>query len=265
MIWRRLRDGYARLDARYHPVPRRPYEYPINRYYAHRLDTLLTWVADRLGCSPNLATALSAIAGLAAAAALAAQWFVPAALLIQLHHLLDGVDGNLARYQGRCSTIGHRLDQLSDQLVRLTLFVVLVLVAQVPAWLGLAMLATLYLDLALVAWVITPCARRYPLMRAGWKQWFMDRGLMPGFDIFTLYALVSLCLLAQAPALAVVLVTLLKTLDWSYRLWECVRSRLVSLRQASESPDVRDPGHASPRDRESHQGQQRRVNAWPVP
>lgn len=224
----RMRAGYARLDARYHSEPRRPYEYPINRYYAHRLDTLLTWVAERLGCSPNLATALSAAAGVAAAGALAAHWFIAGALLIQLHHLLDGVDGNLARVQGRSSTIGKRLDQLSDQLVRLVLFVALALVAHVPTWLTLAMLGTLYLDLALVAWVITPCARRHPLIRARWKQWFMDRGLMPGFDIFTLYALVSLCLLLQAPALAVVLVTLLKTLDWNYRLWECARTLLRS-------------------------------------
>ncbi|EIC23536.1 CDP-alcohol phosphatidyltransferase family protein [Thiorhodovibrio frisius] len=233
MLWQRLRDGYARLDARYHPEPRRPYEYPINRYYAHRLDTLLTWAADRLGFSPNQATALSAAAGLAAAGALAAHWFVAAAVLLQLHHLLDGVDGNLARYHQCCSTIGHRLDQLSDQLVRFVLFVVLVVVAHVPAWLGLAMLATLYLDLALVAWVITPCARRYPLVRSRWKKWFMDRGLMPGFDIFTLYALVSLCLLLHAPVLAVVLVTLLKTLDWSYRLWECARSWLASQSKGS--------------------------------
>ncbi|WPL11470.1 MULTISPECIES: CDP-alcohol phosphatidyltransferase family protein [Thiorhodovibrio] len=228
-LLQRLRDGYARIDARYHPVPRRAYEYPINRYYAHRLDTLLTWVADRLGCSPNFATALAAVAGVAAAGALAAHWFIAAALLIQLHHLLDGVDGNLARSQGRCSTVGKRLDQLSDQLVRLALFVSLALVSHVPGWLAIAMLATLYLDIALVAWVITPCARRRTLIRARWKQWFMDRGLMPGFDIFTLYALVSLCLLLQAPALAVVLVTLLKTLDWSYRLWECARTNVSAL------------------------------------
>lgn len=230
-LFHRLKDGYARLDARYHPVPRRPYEYPINRFYAHPLDTLLTWVADRLGCSPNCATALSAAAGLAAAGTLAAHWFIAAALLIQLHHLLDGVDGNLARAQGRSSTIGKRLDQLSDQLVRLALFVSLALVSHVPIWLAIAMLATLYLDIALVAWVITPCARRRTLIRARWKQWFMDRGLMPGFDIFTLYALISLCLLLQAPALAVLLVTVLKTLDWSYRLWECARTWLVSLRR----------------------------------
>ncbi|WPL17588.1 CDP-diacylglycerol-serine O-phosphatidyltransferase [Thiorhodovibrio winogradskyi] len=228
MRWQSLREGYARLYARYHPEPRRPYEYPINRYYAHPVDTLLTWVADRLGCSPNLATALSAAAGLAAAVALAAHWFIGAALLIQLHSLLNGVDGNLARHRGQSSTIGKRLDQLGDQLVRLVLFIVLVLVAHVPAWLGLAMLTTLYLDIALVTWVITPCAQGRPLIRARWKQWFMDRGLMPGFDIFTLYAVISLCLLVQAPVLAVILVTVFKTLDWSYHLWECARTWLVA-------------------------------------
>lgn len=232
-LWKPLGEGYERLYARYHPEPRRPYEYPINRYYAHPVDTLLTALADRLGCSPNLATALSAGAGLAAATAVLVGAFIPAALLIQLHHLLDGVDGNLARYQGRCSNIGKRLDQISDQLVRLAIFVALALAAHVPIGLELLMLATIYLDLVLVAWVILPCAKRYPLIRARWKQWFMDRGLMPGFDIFTLYALISLCLLFQLPAVAVVLVTLLKTLDWSYRLWECAHTWWVLSRRGS--------------------------------
>jgi phosphatidylglycerophosphate synthase len=225
----RLRCAYWRIYHYYVPKPRRTYEYPINYYYAHRLDPLLTWLADRCGCSPNGATLLSLCAGLGAASALLAHQFILAALLIQGHHLLDGVDGNLARVHQRCTEWGRRFDLATDQSVRFALFVALAWVAPVPVSLSIAMILTIYIDLALVLFVFSPCARRYPLYRQSWKQWFLDRGLLPGFDIFTLYAVISLCLLAQAPDVAVVLVTIFKTSDWLYRAWEC----LMTIRQRS--------------------------------
>lgn len=55
----------------------------------------------------------------------------------------------------------------------------------------------------------------------------MDRGLMPGFDIFTLYLVISICLLFQSPEAAVVLVAILKTIDWAYRLYECAATAIL--------------------------------------
>ena len=224
---RTILTRYRALCQRYTPQPRRPYEYPVNRYYAHRIDPLCTWVADHMGLSPNAVTLLALSAGLGAGLAIGYGHYLLAALLIQLHHLLDGVDGNLARYHQRCSAFGQRLDRFSDQVVRLSVFVSLAWVADVPAWLAWGMLATIYLDLAVVQWLILPYARRQPLVRDRWKQWFMDRGMMPAFDIFTLYLIVTLCLLAHSPEIAVVLVAVLKTLDWNYRLYEVVRTALT--------------------------------------
>jgi len=42
-------------------------EYPINHYYAHRIDIILTWLADCAGLSPDLVTSLSLFVGLSAA------------------------------------------------------------------------------------------------------------------------------------------------------------------------------------------------------
>lgn len=230
---------YASAVATYAPRPRRPYEYPVNRYYAHRVDPVLTWLADRAGLSPNLVSLLSLAVGLGAAQALLAGQFTLAAVGIQLHHLLDGVDGNLARAQDRCTEFGRRLDGVTDQTVRLALFASLAHVADVPGWLAWAMLATLYVDLLLVRLVITPCARRAPLVRDRWKQWFMDRGLLPAFDIFTLYLVTTVCLFLQNPAAAVWLVAVLKTLDWLYRLYECGRTRRRLSRRAPTPPGSR--------------------------
>ena len=147
-----------------------------------------------------------------------------AAVFIQLHHLLDGVDGNLARTYDRCTDFGRRLDIYSDQAVNLALFASLAYVAEVPPWLAVSMLATLYIDLLLVRLFIGPFSQHHTLIRDRWKQWFMDRGLMPAFDIFTIYLFTSVCLLFETPETAVVLITISKTLDWLYRLYECART-----------------------------------------
>ena len=215
-------NWYGKVVEFYASASRRPYEYPINRFYAHKVDPILTWLCDRAGLSPNAATFLSLLVGIAAAFSIWNRYFVAAALLIQLHHLLDGVDGNLARYNNRCSEFGKRFDIFTDQVVRFLIFVILAITAEVFIWLSWAMLFTVYLDLAVVAMIVTPYSQRHTLVRSPWKQWFMDRGLMPGFDIFTIYFIISICLLLGSAEGAIVLVTILKTFDWSYRLWECV-------------------------------------------
>lgn len=223
MIWP---GWYGDIRRRYAPNERRAYEYPINRYYAHRIDPILTWLADCAGISPNVATILSLSAGVAAASAVLGGQYLAAALLIQLHHLLDGVDGNLARTHDRCTEFGKRLDSFSDFTVRLLLFTSLAYAADTSSSLAWGMLATLAIDLAVVHFVILPFARCHTLVRDRWKQWFMDRGLMPAFDIFTIYFIISVCLLFGSPEAAVALTAVMKTVDWSYRLYECLRTRL---------------------------------------
>jgi phosphatidylglycerophosphate synthase len=206
----------------------------VNHYYAHRVDPVLTWAADRVGFSPNGATLLSLLAGLGAALTIGCGQYVAAAVLLQLHHLTDGVDGNLARYHKRCTEFGRRFDILSDQLVRLALVLSLALVADVPSWVAGAMIATVYIDLALVHWVVVPFSKRRPLVHSRWKRWFMERGLLPAFDIFTIYLVVSMCLLLGSPEAAVVLVATMKTLDWGYRLYEVALTARLDRRQATD-------------------------------
>jgi hypothetical protein len=163
---------------------------------------------------------------------IATEHFLWAALCIQAHHILDGVDGNLARAKGLTSDFGKWLDVVSDQCTRFSVLLGLALASQAPAlWVGL-MFVTFYVDVLVIHWFVLPYARRYPLVRSPWKTWFMERGLMPAFDIFTMYFLVSICLVAQNPTLAVYFIVVLKTLDWGYRVWECVKTHF-SLRGQS--------------------------------
>ncbi len=93
----RYQDFYHRyvVTVRRHP------EYAINRYYAHLIDPFFTKWAHDIGLSPNAVTTLALIAGLGCGVCLLSGSYVTAALLLQLHHILDGADGNRARLTER--------------------------------------------------------------------------------------------------------------------------------------------------------------------
>ena len=87
---------------------------------------------------PPPAVVLAATAtGLTAAALLAGDNLVAAALLLQLKTVLDNADGQLARASGRESVLGRYLDSESDLLVNVALFAALAHVTGRP-WLALA-------------------------------------------------------------------------------------------------------------------------------
>jgi phosphatidylglycerophosphate synthase len=211
---------YEAQKQHYAPVPRRPYEYPINRFYAHKVDLVLTWAADRLGLSPNFVTLISMACGVGAGFAIYQGFFIIGAVLIQAHHLLDGVDGNLARANKQCSDFGKWLDIVSDQLTRLSILVGLGFASGANIILVSALFFTFYFDLFIVHFYINPKIQKYGVKRQRWKEWFMSHGLMPGFDIFTLYFLISIFLLLNQPWVALISILILKTIDWGYRLYE---------------------------------------------
>lgn len=215
---------YWNFYDRYVVTVRRDPEYPINRYYAHLVDPFLTKWAYDLGLSPNAVTTLGLLAGLGCAAALLDGSLVAAALLLQLHHLLDGADGNLARLTDRCTERGARYDQVSDRLTRVAVFGALAAAAPVSSTWAIAFLSILVLDHIVVHSFIVPFMSRVTLLRARWKAWFLDRGLIPGFDHFTLFFLISVCAALGRLDLAIYFGTVLKALDVGYRVWECVKS-----------------------------------------
>ena len=74
---------------------------------------------------PPAVVLASAATGLAAAAELAREQWVAAALLLQLKTVLDNADGQLARAAGKESVLGRYLDSESDLLVNAALFAAL--------------------------------------------------------------------------------------------------------------------------------------------
>lgn len=225
-----IKDRYTAFKDRYVVQQRRKHEYAINRYYAHIIDPFITKLAYDLRLSPNVVTIIAGGMGISAGICFILKLWWLGALLLQLHHFLDGADGNLARLLNKCSEFGAKLDRYVDQCVRLVLFVALAVSVDVALWAKVALPISIYLDLWIVHAFILPFSRKYSLVRAKWKSWFLNKGIIPGFDIFTIYFIVSLMALIGNLEFGVYLIIIMKTLDWLYRVWECWKSRLFHLR-----------------------------------
>ncbi|GGO75879.1 CDP-alcohol phosphatidyltransferase family protein [Nonomuraea cavernae] len=115
--------------------------------YMRKVSPYLTWLLAKTPISPNQATWLMIVSGLAAAVvvALPGLWAaVLAALLIQLYLLLDCSDGELARWTGRTSITGVYLDRVGHYLCEAALLVGLGFRASevLPDWYTVLGLAT---------------------------------------------------------------------------------------------------------------------------
>jgi phosphatidylglycerophosphate synthase len=117
-----------------------------NRLVVHRLSAALLPLAVRAGIHPNAVTASGLLFGLMAALAYR-HWQQPAwagagFLLMICWHVMDGLDGALARATGRSTPLGRLLDGVADYATFVA--VNLMLVATMRDWqlaLGLAILS----------------------------------------------------------------------------------------------------------------------------
>lgn len=102
---------------------RRPADYPLTLFVINPINRHLVRPLFRLGVSPTTITLLSFIVGCAGmyalmgAAAEELVYLYLAPILVFLEHLLDCLDGDLARYSQRSSQFGAALDPMLDRAV----------------------------------------------------------------------------------------------------------------------------------------------------
>jgi phosphatidylglycerophosphate synthase len=88
-------------------------------FVLRKFSKLLTWVAVRIGATPNQVTTLSFLIGLYSAYLFSRGEFLPillGALLLQVSIIVDCVDGELARYTRKFSKLGAWLDAVTDRV-----------------------------------------------------------------------------------------------------------------------------------------------------
>ncbi|WP_026287202.1 CDP-alcohol phosphatidyltransferase family protein [Gracilibacillus lacisalsi] len=216
---------YKSIKNQYVVQVRRPYEYIMNKYYAHLIDPFFTKLAFDLKLTPNIVTLIAGILGLSTALCIFLDQLLLAAVLLQLHHFLDGADGNLARLTNNCSEFGAKLDQWFDQVVRFALFLSIAWVSEVSIWIKILFMTTIYIDLLVIHKYVLPFIKKNQVIRSKWKEWFMSKGIIPAFDIFLIYFLISLFSIIGNLELLVYIILVGKNADWIYRVWECVKTK----------------------------------------
>lgn len=113
---------------------RRNEEHWAGRLYMRRISPYFSWLAIRVGFSPNQLTYLMIVCGLLGAVAVAAGHGLASAIggavLIQAYLLLDCSDGEVARVRGRTSATGVYLDRVGAYLCEVALLAALGVRAQ---------------------------------------------------------------------------------------------------------------------------------------
>lgn len=218
-------EKYQLFKNKYVVRERRPQEYFVNKYYAHILDPFFTKLVYDLKLTPNVVTVIAGLFGVGSGISFLFGKWILAAILLQLHHLLDGADGNLARLTNNCTDFGAKLDHYVDQIVRFVLFISIAIVVDLSIWIKVLFVLTIYIDVWVVHQFVLPFMKKYSLVRAKWKQWFLSKGIIPAFDIFLVYFLISIFAIIGKIELLVYIVIIGKNMDWLYRVWECLKTK----------------------------------------
>jgi phosphatidylglycerophosphate synthase len=102
-------------------------------FFLRKFSKLLTWVAVKVGATPNQVTLISFAIGLYSAYAFSQGsfwWILRGALLLQLSIIVDCVDGELARYTRKFSQLGAWLDAVTDRVKEYMVFLGLAIGAE---------------------------------------------------------------------------------------------------------------------------------------
>ncbi|MBN1653519.1 MAG: CDP-alcohol phosphatidyltransferase family protein [Deltaproteobacteria bacterium] len=106
----------------------KPSDGPVSRHFNRRISLTLTRLLVRLGVTPNQVTVIVALLGLAAAwLATYPTWLyqLAGAAFFQLHSIIDGCDGEIARLTRRFGKYGSFIDSAVDDLSNVGFFVAL--------------------------------------------------------------------------------------------------------------------------------------------
>lgn len=153
-------------------------------------DRAFAGLAARLGgVSPDAVTLLAFLAGAAAVAAILAGWRGAALALWLLNRTLDGLDGTLARVQGRSSDFGAYLDILLDFVIYAAVPIALVLAAPSPGDATLAALVLMggcYVNAA--SWMYLAAILERRGQHTGATRVVMPAGLVAGTETIVFYS-----------------------------------------------------------------------------
>ncbi|MED4730254.1 CDP-alcohol phosphatidyltransferase family protein [Aneurinibacillus migulanus] len=218
-----IRDKYWTFRRKYLVMERTP-DYVIPKYFIHMVEPFFIYWFNRIRWTPNQVTLLGAFSMVVGTVCMYFHAFYISALFFCFYLVLDCVDGGLARYQKSFSNFGKLLDRWTDSVLRLFLLFTLFYLYDVPLAFKIAFVITFALDYIIVLCYVVPYMRRQKLYRGKIKGWFFKRGIIPSYDIFWVYFTVIVCNILEQPFWMFLIIIVGKNLDWSYRLFEVLRT-----------------------------------------
>lgn len=221
-IWNKHWAFFTKMNA-----SNRTLDYITNLFYLYTIVPYVTACFVKLKWTPNVATILSGICGSLAGYFIYSGNYLVAGTLIVIHQTLDIVDGNLARLTKKSSPLGAKLDLHFDRVVRTSLLLGVLFGTELDLIFKVLFVVTIFLDIIIVHKYVLPFASKTPLIRSKWKKWFVDRGMIPAFDIFTMYFLLSILCFIGNIEIFVLICIVGKNVDWIYRIWECVNTKRI--------------------------------------
>ncbi len=100
-------------------------DYPITQFLINPISNRIAWLLQDSRITPNQVTLISLSLGLLAGACFflgSHVWLILGAFLVFASHVLDCVDGDLARVKETSSPFGAVLDPICDRVIELSLF-----------------------------------------------------------------------------------------------------------------------------------------------
>lgn len=201
-------------------IRKRDHYYLVEKIYTELVLHLLPLIG-RTPLTPNQITLANYLNAVIVLVLIIDQWFLPAAMLIQLYLVLDILDGNLARYKQQFSKLGAKLDNIGDRFFYNAIMIAIGWATQMHWGSIMAFLIAHNAHSYIATTYIVPRIRKARnFKRFAIKQWLMDKGYILGMDLSFQAAIVSILLLTPYREWALPITTALYGLDLTFRLIE---------------------------------------------
>lgn len=194
--------------------------YIIERFYRNTIiDRVLPFI-DKTFITPNMITICNMLFSFYIFWLAYNKEYILVAIFFQLYELIDHLDGSLARYKNMSSTIGAKLDTISDFIFYNFIYVFIGL-GNVRWELTVLVITFINLYAIIATYYIVPRLKKLKVIkRKRIKRWFMDRGYIIGMDLTLLGLLTSLFLILNKVYMLYIIIILAYVLDIAYRIKE---------------------------------------------
>ena len=197
--------------------------YPDVRIWMHPFSTLLVYFSKKNNITPNTLSILNLLLSILCLFCFFKSYYFFAFFLFWMRAVLDCSDGALARYNNQTSKLGKFLDSAIDWPFYLILWFFIAFKLS-SLFLTIYFLFTVISYVCFVEIYIEPNLSKL-VKRAPLKNFFLEKGYILGFGVFTVLEFWSLAFFLFSDFLAskhIYILLILVNIDLLYRIYEIV-------------------------------------------